>query len=599
MSFFENTGMLAAPRVTRIDLAKGGFILASSEPLGEVTRCIGDWLESWAARTPNQLYLAERGPEGEWVRLTYAEVRERVGRIAQGLLDLGLAEKAPVVCLSDNSLDHALLMLAAMHIGRPFTTVSSAYSRLAKDFSKVAGILEELQPGVVYAGDGAVYGPAIRGCAVRCPVLLSHNAYQVEGSINFAELARTRETPAVMEAFARITPDTHAKYLLTSGSTGRPKVAVNTHRMLCSNQRQMQVAWPFLHFLRPVIVDWLPWSHTFGSNFTFNMVLANGGSFYIDEGRPVPGLMEKSVRNLREVQPNLYFNVPRGFDALIAFLEEDLSFARDFCGRLRAVFYAAAALPQTTWDRLERAAKQVMGEDVWFTSAWGATECSPALTCVHWQLDGPGCIGLPMAGTSIKFIPNGDKLEMRVKGPQVFPGYLNNEEKTQEAFDSDGYYLIGDAGLLLDPQRPERGISFNGRVAEDFKLATGTWVSVGTLRVKAVTALAPYAQDVVVTGHDRDEVGLLIFPSAAAKDVPKEQLHAYIRDGLIRLRADVGGGASQSPSRAMLLAEPPNLDAGEITDKGYINQRAVLTRRAADVNMLHTSPKLDQVIFTK
>lgn len=599
MSFFDNPGMLAPPRVTRIDLAKGGFILACSEPLGDVTRCIGDWLEEWAVRTPNQLYLAERGADGEWVKLTYAEVRDKVGRIAQSLLDLGLGENTPVVCLSDNSLDQALLMLATLHIGRPFTTVSSAYSRLAKDFTKVSTILSELQPGVVYAGDGAVYAAAIRASAVRCPVVLSHNAYQVEGSMSFAELMRTKETPAVMEAFARITPDTHAKYLLTSGSTGRPKIAVNTHRMLCSNQKQMQISWPFLKDLRPVIVDWLPWSHTFGANFTFNMVLANGGSFYIDEGRPVPGLMEKSVRNLREVQPNLYFNVPRGFDALIAFLEQDTAFARDFFGRLRAVFYAAAALPQSTWDRLERAAKQVMGEDVWFTSAWGATECAPALTNVHWRLDGPGCIGLPMAGTSIKFIPNGDKLEMRVKGPQVFPGYLNNDEKTKEAFDEDGYYLIGDAGVLIDPQRPERGIAFNGRVAEDFKLTTGTWVSVGTLRVKAVTALAPYAQDVVVTGHDRDEVGLLIFPSAGAKDVPKEQLHAHIREGMIKLRSDGGGGASQSPSRAMLLDEPPNLDAGEITDKGYINQRAVLARRADEVHMLHSSPKLDQVIFIK
>ena len=369
--------------------------------------------------------------------------------------------------------------------------------------------------------------------------------------------------------------------------------------MLCANQKQVQISWPFLKDLRPVIVDWLPWSHTFGANFTFNMVLANGGSFYIDEGRPVPGMMEKSVRNLREVQPNLYFNVPRGFDALIAFLEQDENFARDFFGRLRAVFYAAAALPQTTWDRLERSAKKVMGEDVWFTSAWGATECAPALTNVHWRLDGPGCIGLPMAGTSIKFLPNGDKLEMRVKGPQVFPGYLNNPEKTAEVFDEDGYYLIGDAGVLIDPEHPERGIAFNGRVAEDFKLTTGTWVSVGTLRVKAVTALAPYAQDVVVTGHDRDEVGLLIFPSPAARDVPAEQLQTHLREGLRKLKSEGGGGSSQSPTRAMLLDEPPNLDAGEITDKGYINQRAVLKRRADEVLMLHTSPKLDRVVFLK
>ena len=599
MSFFDNPGMLAPPRVTRIDLSRGGFILACSDPLEEVTRCIGDWLEYWAARTPNALFLAERDAEGEWVRMTYAQVREQVGKLAQGLLDLGIGPTAPVVCLSDNSLDQALLTLATMHIGRPFATVSSAYSRLAKDYSKVATILQELAPGVVYAGDGAVYASAIRASAVSCPVILSTNAYQLDGSLSLAELMRTRETPAVMAEFAKITPETHAKYLLTSGSTGRPKIAINTHRMLCANQKQIQQSWPFLKEEKPVIVSWLPWSHTFGANHNFNLVLCNGGSFYIDEGRPVPGLMEKSVRNLREVQPNLYFNVPRGFDALIAFLEQDESFARDFFGRLRAVFYAAAALPQSTWDRLEKSAQKVLGEKVWFTSAWGATEASPLLTNVHWRLDGPGCIGLPVAGTSIKFLPNGDKLEMRVKGPQVFPGYLNNPEKTAEAFDEDGYYKIGDAGLLIDPARPEKGIAFNGRVAEDFKLTTGTWVSVGTLRVRAVTALAPFAQDVVVTGHDRDEVGLLVFPTPAAKDVPTEQLHAHVREGLRKLKSEGGGGSSQSPTRAMLLDEPPSMDAGEITDKGYINQRAVLARRADEVLSLHTSPKLDRVVFLK
>ena len=599
MSFFDNPGMLAPPRVTRIDLSRGGFILACSDPLEEVTRCIGDWLEYWAARTPNALFLAERDAEGEWVRMTYAQVREQVGKLAQGLLDLGIGPTAPVVCLSDNSLDQALLTLATMHIGRPFATVSSAYSRLAKDYTKVATILQELAPGALYAGDGAVYASAIRASAVSCPVILSTNAYQLDGSLSLAELMRSREPPAVMAEFAKITPETHAKYLLTSGSTGRPKIAINTHRMLCANQKQIQQSWPFLKDEKPVIVSWLPWSHTFGANHNFNLVLCNGGSFYIDEGRPVPGLMEKSVRNLREVQPNLYFNVPRGFDALIAFLEQDESFARDFFGRLRAVFYAAAALPQSTWDRLERSAQKVLGEKVWFTSAWGATESSPLLTNVHWRLDGPGCIGLPVAGTSIKFLPNGDKLEMRVKGPQVFPGYLNNPEKTAEAFDEDGYYKIGDAGLLIDPARPEKGIAFNGRVAEDFKLTTGTWVSVGTLRVRAVTAFAPFAQDVVVTGHDRDEVGLLVFPTPAAKDVPTEQLHAHVREGLRKLKAEGGGGSSQSPTRAMLLDEPPSMDAGEITDKGYINQRAVLARRADDVLSLHTSPKLDRVVFLK
>ncbi len=599
MSFFENPKLLAPPRVTKIDLANGGFILASPEPLEEVSRCIGDYLEYWASRTPNALFLAERDTRGEWVKMTYSDVRERVGRLAQSLLDLGLGERSTVVCLSDNSLDQALLMLATMHIGRPFTTVSSSYSRLAKSYTKIADILRELNPGVVYAGDGAVYGPAIRASSLACPVVLSINSFEVSGSMAFAELLRTSETPAVMEAFQRITPETHAKYLLTSGSTGMPKIVINTHRMLCANQTQIRQGWSFLKEEKPVVVSWLPWSHTFGCNHNFNMVLCNGGSFYIDEGRPVPGLMEKSVRNLREVQPNLYFNVPRGFDVLISFLEEDQGFARDFFGRLRAVFYAAAALPQATWDRLERSAQQVLGEKVWFTSAWGATETSPLITNVHWRLDGPGCIGLPVAGTAIKFIPNGDKLEMRVKGPQVFPGYLNDEEKTAAAFDEDGYYMIGDAGILVDPAAPEKGIAFDGRVSEDFKLTTGTWVSVGTLRVRAVSALAPYAQDVVVTGHNGSEIGLLIFLSAAANNVPAETLRDHVVAALRRLADEGGGGSSQTPRRAMFLTSPPNLDAGEITDKGYINQRAVLAHRADEVTLLHTAAGTDRVIVFK
>lgn len=594
---FFNTPALLAPAVTvKEDLPGGGFLLRSPEELGDVTRCIGDWLEYWAEKTPDALYLAERGADGEWVKMTYAQVRHRIGAIAQGLLDLGLEEKSPVVCLSDNSLDHALLMLATMHIGRPFVTVSSAYSRLAKEYSKVSGILKQLSPGLIYASDGAVYGPAIRACGQDCPVVLSHNAYSLDGSITFAEVARAVETPAVMEAFAEITPQTHAKYLLTSGSTGTPKVVINTHAMLCANQQQARQTWTFLQIEKPVVVSWLPWSHTFGTNHNFNMVLCNGGSFYIDEGRPVPGLMEKSVKNLRDVKPNLYFNVPKGFDALITFLEEDPDFKTEFFSRLRAVFYAAAALPVTTWNRLERIAQSVQGDNVWFTSAWGATETSPMITNVHWKLDGPGCIGLPMPGCELKFVPNAGKMEMRVRGAQVFPGYLNDEENTKKAFDEDGFYKIGDAGLLVHPNEPNQGIRFDGRVTEDFKLTTGTWVSVGTLRVKAVAALAPYAQDVVVTGHDRDEVGLLIFPTAEAEKIEDSILRQHIKNSLLQLRKESGGGSSQSPVRAMLLDSQPSLETGEITDKGYINQRAVLTQRADAVKKLHTPYKAEGVI---
>jgi len=596
MSYLDNPRMLAAAAVDRQDLPGGGFILSSPQPLGDISRCVGDWLEHWAARTPNAMFMAERGADGEWVRMTYAEVRQQVGVIAQGLLDLGLGPTQPVVCLSDASMEQALLMLAAHHIGRPFTTISTAYSRLTKDHSKLAAILDKLGAGVVYAADGEVYGDAIRHGAGSATVVLGTNAQAVAGARPFATLLARAETPAVMAAFAAITPETHAKYLLTSGSTGLPKIVITTHRMLCANQKQIQLAWPFLKEEKPVLVSWLPWSHAFGTSFNFNMVLCNGGNFYFDDGRPLPGLMDKSIRNLREIQPNLFLNVPRAFDALLAAIEADPSVARDCFGRLRAVFFAGSALPHDTWERFNRAIEGVVGERVMFSSSLGSTETSPVGTLVHWLSDNPRCVGLPTAGMSIKFLPNGDKLELRMKGPQVFDAYLGEPQFTTAAFDEDGFYKLGDAGYLIDEARPERGIAFNGRVAEDFKLTTGTWVSVGTLRVAVVSALAPHAQDVVVTGHDRDEIGLLIFPSPDARKLPSEQLSARVRESLRQLRAQAGGGSSHCIARAIVLEDSPCIESGEIADKGYINQRAVLTRRAQEVEALYAPAMHARVI---
>jgi feruloyl-CoA synthase len=363
-------------------------------------------------------------------------------------------------------------------------------------------------------------------------------------------------------------------------------VVINTHRMLCANQQMIAQAWRFLAHEKPVLVDWLPWSHTFGGNHNLNMVLCHGGHLVIDEGRPAPGLVDKSARNLAEIQPTIYFNVPRGLDLLLPLLEADEVMARRFFERLRVVFYAGAALPQATWDRLQALARRIRGEEVWLTTSWGSTETSPAITSAHWWLDKAGVIGLPLPGTELKFIPNGGKLEMRVRGVNIFPGYRDAPELTAQAFDAEGYYCIGDAGLLADEARPEHGVVFNGRVAEDFKLTTGTWVSVGTLRVRVVSALAPYAQDVVVTGHDRDEVGVLVFPSPAAASLAPDALAGHVASSLRALKGE-GGGSSQVPVRALVLAEPPSADAGEITDKGYINQRAVLARRAAEVARLY------------
>jgi feruloyl-CoA synthase len=356
--------------------------------------------------------------------------------------------------------------------------------------------------------------------------------------------------------------------------------------MLCANQQQIAQVWRFLEHEKPVLVDWLPWSHTFGGNHNLHLVMRNGGQLVVDEGRPAPGLIEKSLANLLEVQPTLYFNVPRGLDLLLPLLEADAPAARRFFERLRMVFYAGAALPQASWERLQALARRTIGREVWLTTSWGSTETAPAVTSAHFRLERAGNIGIPLPGVELKFVPGGDKLEMRVRGVNVFPGYRNAPELTARAFDDEGFYRIGDAGRLVDEAAPERGVVFDGRVAEDFKLGSGTWVSVGTLRVRAVSALAPLAQDVVVTGHERDEVGLLVFPSAAAAALAPQALRERIAAALARLSAE-GGGSSRVPTRALVLAEPPSADAGEITDKGYLNQRAVLARRADRVAALY------------
>lgn len=595
--FFDDERQLAPPRTIRIDFDDGSFALRSPVALKPYARCVGEWLERWARETPDALALAERDDSGEgWRRLDYRALRRAVGAVAQALLDLGVPADKPVVILSDNAIDHAVLMLATMHIGRTACSLSSAYSRMAKDPSRLHAMLQALGPALIYASDAQVYGKALAGCGVEAITVFSRNADAHAGALPFERLLSTAETPAVMQAFEAILPDTHAKYLLTSGSTGKPKVVINTHRMLCANQQMIAQTWRFLDQEPPVLVDWLPWSHTFGANHNFNIVLCHGGALYIDEGRPAPGLIEKTVRTLREVRPTLLFNVPRGYDMLLPFLEADDALAAEAFSRLRLCFYAAAALAPSTWQRLEAVARRARPtQPLWLTTSWGATETSPAITSAHWRLDGAGCIGAPLPGLELKFVPNGDKLEMRVKGVSVFPGYRGAPRETAQAFDEEGYYRIGDAGYLVDEARPERGVMFNGRVAEDFKLTSATWVSVGTLRVELVSRLAPLVQDVVITGHDREAVGMLVFASPQGATLPREELAAALRRTMAAMR-DAGAGSSQRPVRALVLATPPDIDAGEITDKGYINQRAVLTRRAAEVERLHGSAADPEVV---
>lgn len=588
---------LALPDIERVDLGNGSFVLRSRISPRAHTRCIGDWLEHWARVTPNALFLAEREPDGQWRRLSYSEVRREVGAIGQALLDLGMGPAKPVTILSDNSVDVALLMLAAMHVGVPVAVLSSAYSRATADHSKLHALLRIVQPGLMYASDGNLYGAAMRSAGVSCPHVYSHNV-PADG-IAFAELRKVNETAAVRKAFDALTPDTHAKYLLTSGSTGTPKAVVNTHRMLCANQDAIAQVWPFIEARPPVLLDWLPWSHTFGANHNFNLILRNGGALYIDDGRPMPALIERSINNLRDVEPTLYLNVPKGYDMLLPFLEQNEDLANSLFGSLDAMFFAAAALPRNSSERLRALAARYRTSPLFFSSAWGATETAPLITSVHFNTDLPGNLGVPVPGMELKFVPNGNKLEMRVRGPSVFSEYHNAPELSAKAFDADGFYLIGDAGKLADPADPNAGVLFDGRVSEDFKLSSGTWVSVGTLRVAAVGALAPYVQDVVVAGHGRGEVGLLLFPSPALRELAGDAdgslsgselgQHPAVREhlaaGLAALNA--GKGSAACAKRAVILSAPPDLGRGETTDKGYVNQRAVLELRAQEVERLY------------
>jgi len=560
--------------------ADGTQVLRSPQPLGAHARAVGDWLVHWYERAPARTFLAERKGDG-WRRVSYRDALSDARRIGQALLNLGLDASRPVAILSDNSVDHALLALGAMHVGVPVAPISPAYSLMSKDFAKLKSIFELLRPGLVFAAEPEKFAPALAAVgAASTPV---------------AKLLETNPGSTLEVAFSRLRPETVAKILFTSGSTGTPKGVLNTHRMLCANQQMLAQVWPFLEDRVQTLVDWLPWNHTFGGNFCFNLVLRNGGTLYVDGGKPAPGLVETTVRNLREISPTLYFNVPRGFDLLLPHLEGDPQLRRSFFRDLDMLFYAGAALPQNLWERLEALALAEKQGELAMLSSWGATETAPSAAAVHYPIERAGVIGLPNPGCELKLVPAAGKLEVRVKGPHVTPGYFRRPDLTAEAFDEEGYYRIGDAMRYADPAAPEKGLVFDGRVAEDFKLATGTWVHVGALRVRLIAAGNPLIQDAVITGHDRDEVGALLFLSAAAKDLPAEDLRGRIAAALAALAA--GGGSSTHPVRALVLAEPPSIDAGEITDKGYLNQRAVLERRAALVERLHAMPAPPEVIL--
>ena len=560
-----------APAAVDVERRKDGtLVLRSPHPLRPFGRALGDWLLHWYERAPERTFLAERRGEG-WRRLSYRDALSDARRIGQALLNLGLNADKPVAILSDNSIDHALLALGAMHAGVPVAPISPAYSLMSKDFAKLKHIFALLKPGLVFAADAEKFAPALAAVgATSTPV---------------SRLLETNPGSALEVAFSRLSPDAVAKILFTSGSTGVPKGVINTHRMMCANQQMLAQVWPFLEDKVQTIVDWLPWNHTFGGNFCFNLMLRNGGTLVIDGGKPAPGLIETTARNLKEVSPTLYFNVPRGYDLLLPFLEKDADLRRSFFRDLDMLFYAAAALPQNLWERLEAMAVAEKNGELAMISSWGSTETAPSAAAVHYAIERAGVIGLPNPGCELKLVPAAGKMEVRVRGPHVTPGYFRRDDLTRAAFDEEGFYRIGDAMKFADPARPEKGLVFDGRVAEDFKLASGTWVHVGAVRVKLIAAGNPLIQDAVITGHDRDEVGALVFPSPAAKDLAPAALRAKIAAALASLAAE--GGSSTHPVRVLLTADPPSIDANEITDKGYINQRAVLERRAALVEKLH------------
>ncbi len=608
--------LFAKPDTRRREGADGVFYLESGYDLPPSGRAVGEWLVAWAEKTPDAVFLAERSPDRQsWSELGYAAALAEVERLASWLLESGAGPEKPVAILSENSVDQALLTLAAMQVGIPAATLSPAYALLSSDHAKLKAMIELITPAVIFVSDAAAYAKALAAIApLHQAKIIASRPNGVAGCCRAGVFVWRGRQVQLAEAFAGVGPDTVAKLLFTSGSTGMPKAVINTQLMLTSNQEANRVVWPFLLEKPPVIVDWLPWSHTFGSNFNFFMILRNGGALYIDDGRPAPGLIERTAENIKSVRPSLCFNVPRGYDLLAQLMEEDSELAAAFYG-MQLIFYAGAALPQSLWEQMMAQSQRSTGRVTPLVCAWGSTETAPAATHCHFQAPLSGNIGVPVPGTSLKLVPNQGKIEVRLKGPNITPGYFRNPQMTQAAFDEEGYYCIGDAVRLADAEDPSKGLFFDGRVSEDFKLLSGTWVSSGALRLAGIDALAPLAQDIAVAGHDRDEVGFLVFVNEAAarallaktdskaaaelalaEIVARPELRAHLAAGLARLKAASGGTSSRHAARARLLASPPDADAGEITDKAYLNQRQVLQSRAADLEALFSD---DEAAFVR
>jgi len=589
----------------------GTIYLRSRQVLAPYPKRLTDRLEHWAHIAPERTFLAQRTAAGHWRELSYAQTLELVRRIAASLLARDLSPDRPVMILSGNDIEHALLGLAANYVGIPYAPISPAYSLISSDFARLRHIVNLLTPGLVFAADGAVFSNAIHATVPPGVELVTvRQPVPERPTTPFAELYDSRRDAEVMKAHAAVGPDHIVKFLFTSGSTGWPKAVINTERMWCSNQEMLRTGLAYFADEPPVVVDWAPWHHTAGGNHDVGLVLYNGGTLYIDEGKPLPGAIEITVRNLREVAPTWYFTVPRGFEALLPYFRSDPALCAKFFSRVKVLWFAGAGIAQHVFDEMKRLALQSCGEGILFLTGFGATETAPAALARTWSTGLAANVGLPVAGMQLKLVPNEGKFEGRVRGPNVTPGYWRQPELTADAFDAEGFYKLGDAFKFADPSDPSEGLLFDGRIAEDFKLATGTWVNVGPLRASIVDHFAPFVRDAVLSGPNRDEVGALIFADIEAcrrltPHLPANAAPAAVFDDavvraefafLLRTFAQLSTGSSNCVTRAMLMAEPPSLDLGEITDKGSINQRRVLSTRAALVDEVHADQLSPRVI---
>jgi feruloyl-CoA synthase len=601
---------ISAPRYRHVSIGRaavevteqqGALHMRSLEPLADYPPRLLDRLVHWAKVRPEQTFIAARQADGEWRRVSYAQMLDSVRAIAQSLLSYGLSAEKPLVLLSGNDIEHLQLAFGALYAGIPYCPVSPAYSLLSQDFAKLRHVCDLLQPGLVFVSDAAAYQRAIDAVLpAETPMITVRGEVVGRHQVSFASLLEQPGGAEAEAAFAGTGPDSIAKFLFTSGSTKLPKAVVTTQRMLCSNQQMLLQTFPVFGEEPPVLVDWLPWNHTFGGSHNIGIVLYNGGSFYLDDGKPTAQGFAQTLRNLKEVSPTAYLTVPKGWEELASALEQDAELREIFFKRISLFFFAAAGLSQSVWDRLDRISEQHCGERIRMMAGLGMTEASPSCTFTTGPLSMAGYVGLPAPGCEVRLVPVDGKLEGRFRGPHIMPGYWRSPQQTLEAFDPQGFYCSGDALKLADPQDPQLGLMFDGRIAEDFKLSSGVFVSVGPLRSRAVLEGSPYVQDLVVTAPDRECLGALVFArmfecrrlsglAASASDaqvLASAPVREWFAGWLQRLNREATGNASRLEWIA-LLDEPASIDRGEITDKGSINQRAVLQWRAEQVEALY------------